>query len=76
MDFCTKPIVCKCFGVDTDNAIVSPSASWKAETKELLIIFLLIYFVFSHLHWPHREKLLADDDSLKNTEHASSHDEP
>lgn len=28
---CIKPSVCKCFGVDTDSAMVSPNASWNAE---------------------------------------------
>lgn len=29
-----RPNVCKCFGVETDNEIASPIASWKAENDE------------------------------------------
>lgn len=30
-DFCTKPSVCRCFGVDIDKAIASLTASWNAD---------------------------------------------
>lgn len=39
---CINPSVCKCFGVDTDSAIVSPMASWKAEMIVIFILFFLL----------------------------------
>lgn len=41
---CIKPSVCKCFGVDTDSAIVSPNASWKAEINFFLVVKFGIKF--------------------------------